>query len=284
LGVAYAGLSVWQLGIDPWVATVAGGLTALGGVLPDLDSDSGVPQREMFSWAAAVIPALFVRRMHRSWGLTPDQILVCLGVGYFLIRYGVSRIFQHVTVHRGMFHSIPGMLIAGMAVFLIYHHPSLEVKAYLAIGVMIGFLSHLILDEWCSVDYRGLVPKLKSSAGSALKFFSPSQVANLTAYAMLGLLTWKTVERFQTPMMEREAELSLAQSPEPARLLPTPSTTPPSATTAQPVLSLPSIPFITTSAPKPAAEPAPPPPPPAASKSGWGAVDPVRERLLPGGR
>src|SRR4051812_12245873 len=58
LGIAYAGASWWGLQVDPALAGVAGVLTALGGLLPDLDSDSGVPVREMFNLAATLIPLI----------------------------------------------------------------------------------------------------------------------------------------------------------------------------------------------------------------------------------
>ena len=51
---------------------------------------------------------------------------------------------------------------------------------------MIGFLSHLVLDEIYSVDWRGVRIKLKASAGSAVKFMSPSVIATATCYAILG--------------------------------------------------------------------------------------------------
>ena len=56
LGAAFAGASWWQFGVDWPVAAVGGLLTALGGLLPDLDSDSGVPVREMSHLAAASRP------------------------------------------------------------------------------------------------------------------------------------------------------------------------------------------------------------------------------------
>jgi hypothetical protein len=55
---------------------------------------------------------------------------------------------------------------------------------------MLGFLSHLILDEIYSVDWRGVVPKLKSSAGSAFKFGSSSLIATATCYLLLGGLVY----------------------------------------------------------------------------------------------
>src|SRR5262249_31762639 len=106
LGAGYGGLAAWHGHMDWGPAVLGGGLTALGGMLPDLDSDSGVPVRELSSLAAAVTPFLLVHRL-QSAGLSMDQTLVCLGGMYLFIRYAVGTIFKFLSVHRGMFHSIP---------------------------------------------------------------------------------------------------------------------------------------------------------------------------------
>jgi membrane-bound metal-dependent hydrolase YbcI (DUF457 family) len=183
LGVGY-GAALFSQGVDPATCVLAAGVTALGGLMPDLDSDSGKPVRELFSIAAIVVPMLFLRRMIR-WGLSAEEVLLIVGLLYVFIRFVVSAAFNKLTVHRGMFHSIPAMFIAGCVPFLAYHHPSLGVRAVLGLGVMIGFLSHLILDELCSVDFSGLTLRLNKMAGSALKFTSPSQTATATCYALL---------------------------------------------------------------------------------------------------
>ncbi len=185
LGFAYTGLSIWQLHVDWPIACVGGILTALGGLLPDLDSDSGVPVREMSHLAAALAPVLLLRRM-ASLGLSHEQVfLACAGV-YCFIRFILFRMFRRITVHRGMYHSIPAMLIAGLIIFLASEHPDVEVRAFFAVGAMIGFLSHLVLDELCSVGFNGVAPSLNKYAGTAVKFYSPSIGANLFTYLMLG--------------------------------------------------------------------------------------------------
>ena len=125
-----------------------------------------------------------------------------------MIRYVVSEVFKRLTVHRGMYHSIPAMLVAGLCVYLAYHSPDRNIRVLLGCGVMLGFLSHLVLDEIYSVDWRGMKPKLKSSAGSAVKFFSPSLFANVTCYTMLGGLlylacTWTIRRAEATWVFER---------------------------------------------------------------------------------
>ena len=184
LGAAYGSLAVWQWDFDWGPALLAAGLTALGGLLPDLDSDSGVPVRELFSLAATIVPLLMLHRL-RLLGFTIEQTIVLLAPIYLFIRYGIANVFKRYTVHRGMFHSIPGMLIAGFGVFLVYNTADELVRWFVAGGVMLGFLSHLVLDELCSVDFMGASIRLNKFAGSALKFWSPSAIATFVAYLLL---------------------------------------------------------------------------------------------------
>ena len=197
LGTACGACAAWQLDLDWGPVFLGAGLTALGGLLPDLDSDSGVPVRELFSVAAVVVPLFILRRLWRR-GVPADEILVVVGFSYVFIRYALSGLFKRLTVHRGMFHSLPAMLIAGLAVFLLDKGSPIESRLFLTACVMIGFLSHLVLDELCSVDFNGLKLRLNKYAGSALKLTSPSWVGTLTCYTILaGLsyLTWQDVAR-----------------------------------------------------------------------------------------
>jgi membrane-bound metal-dependent hydrolase YbcI (DUF457 family) len=190
LGAAYGSLALLRPEPDWGPAVLAAGLTTLGGLMPDLDSDSGVPVRELFGVSAAVIPALMYQPL-RDHGLPLEQTLVLLGCVYLLIRYVAADLFRRWTVHRGMFHSIPALLIAGLVVWLLYPNPDPGPRLFLAGGVMLGFLSHLVLDELCSVDFMGARLRLNKYAGSALKFRSPSRSATLTAYLILaGLGVW----------------------------------------------------------------------------------------------
>lgn len=177
---------------------LVGCLTAAGGMLPDLDSDSGVPVREMSGLAAAVVPLLLYNRI-RAAGLTHEGVLAALVLAYLVIRYGAANLLKHVSVHRGMFHSVPAMFIAGLLVYLGYHCSDAEqsTRYVLAVGVMIGFLSHLVLDEIYSVDFNGLRVSLKSSAGSAVKFFSPSVLGTTACYGLLGGLFYLAYADFQ---------------------------------------------------------------------------------------
>jgi len=201
LGVAYGGVAVQPLGFPTETALLAAGLTAVGGMLPDLDSDSGVPVREMFGLAAVVLPLTLVPRLFHMH-VSQEGILVTLLFAYVGIRYGASKVFRRFTVHRGMFHSVPALLICGLIVYLGYHSPDRRLRLLLAGGVMAGFFSHLLLDEMYSVDFRGLKVKLNKYAGTAVKMFSPSFSGTATCYALLGALLYLAYLDYTHPMTD----------------------------------------------------------------------------------
>ena len=57
-------------------------------------------------------------------------------------------------------------------------------------AVVLGYLSHLLLDELYSIQWRRGRIGMKRSFGSALKLYGHSLWANLSAYAKLALLTF----------------------------------------------------------------------------------------------
>jgi len=209
LGAAYGAGAAWQWNMDWGPVFLGAGLTAFGGLLPDLDSDSSVPVREVFGLAAAITPLLLTHRILRH-GFSPEQTLVLLAGIYLLIRYGIRNLLAKLTVHRGMFHSIPAMLIAGLIVFLCYHSPSSTIRLYLGGGVMLGFLSHLVLDALYGVDLMGAKLSLQKHAGGPLKFFSPSWTATLTTYGFLAGLVYSAYLQFTPP--DQAWRISLSQT------------------------------------------------------------------------
>jgi membrane-bound metal-dependent hydrolase YbcI (DUF457 family) len=186
-GVAYAGAGI-AMGV-PWdSALVAGGLCGISGMLPDLDSGSGRPLRETMGFAAAVVPMLLVDRFQQL-GLSYEQLVLATGGLYLLIRYGIAKMLAKYTVHRGMFHSIPAALTFAGVAFLVCGCSDLHLRYFKAGAVLLGVMSHLVLDEIYSVQlngFRGV--RLKSSSGTALKFWSPSMWANISAYGKLAIV------------------------------------------------------------------------------------------------
>jgi membrane-bound metal-dependent hydrolase YbcI (DUF457 family) len=192
LAAGYGSLGVLQWNFDWGDACLAAGLCTVGGVLPDLDSDSSVPVRELFGIAAAVGSLLAYARLRH--GLNHEQAILIAGLIYLFIRYAVSQVFKWLTVHRGMFHSLPAMCIAGLGVYLLQPGSDPAQRQYLAAAMALGYLSHLVLDEIYAVDMSGVKIRFNKFAGSAVKFWSKSMVATLTCYAILAALVFVAVD------------------------------------------------------------------------------------------
>jgi hypothetical protein len=75
LGAGYGVAAVYAAGFSPVHAALAGCLTGIAGMLPDLDSESGRPVREIFGVVAAVAPLVLMNRLE-SWGGSRDAALL----------------------------------------------------------------------------------------------------------------------------------------------------------------------------------------------------------------
>jgi len=184
LGYGVAGHYLW--GFTPATCVLSAGLCSVAGMLPDVDSDSGVPLRESLAFGSAVIPMLMLNRFEQL-GLSRESMVLVGAVLYLAIRFGVGEFLRRYTVHRGMFHSVPAMLIVGLLGYLICSDNQEIVRCFKAGALMIGFFSHLALDEIYSVDLKNV--KIKKSFGTAIKFWGESWWANVSVYAKLLVLT-----------------------------------------------------------------------------------------------
>jgi len=186
IGYGYWGVTSQSMSLESGM--LAAGLCSVSGMLPDLDSDSGVPLRETSMFIAAVAPMLMIDRF-RDLGLSHEAMALAAMLVYIAIRFIAVEFFKRYTVHRGMWHSIPAAASAGLLAYLLMPCHSESVRVYKSLAVVLGFLVHLIMDEIWSIDVGGGF-RLKRSFGTALKFFSGSFLANLSVYAKLALLVY----------------------------------------------------------------------------------------------
>ena len=184
VGAGYAGAAWYVGGMHPRTCLLGGGLCAVAGMLPDLDSGQGTPVRESVAFAAAIVPMILVHRIHQS-GL-PIEAVILLGAGiYAAIRFGVSWLLEHYTTHRGMFHSLPAAAIAGQVTYLAFWHEDPLRRYYVASAVVLGFLTHLVLDEIWSVRNGQFGPKAKKGFGTAMKFHGPVLWSTIVSYVVV---------------------------------------------------------------------------------------------------
>ncbi len=187
VGVGYGAAAWYAGGLPPMTCVLGGGLCAVAGMLPDLDSGPGVPLRESVAFAAAVTPIMMIHRFQQM-GLPAEAIILVGAAIYLGIRYGLSWLLTNHSQHRGMFHSLPAAAIAGQVTFLAFSAEEPLRRYFVASAVVLGFLTHLVLDEIWSVKMGWFGPKAKKSFGTALKFHGPELWPTVIAYVLTLLL------------------------------------------------------------------------------------------------
>ncbi len=210
LGIGYAGLG-YHFGVPIESSLIAGGLCGVGGMLPDIDSDSGIPFRESMGFAAAIAPMMLLDRF-RELGLNYEQIVLATGGMYLFVRFGLARLLAKYTVHRGMFHSLPAAFIFAGVVFLLCGSGNLQLRYFKACGVFLGVMSHLVLDEIYAVEWAGGRWRFKKSFGTALKLWGQNSWANISTYGKLAIVV--TMILGEPMIMERYGPSPVAVSRE----------------------------------------------------------------------
>lgn len=182
-GVAY-GMAIAHVGyVKAPEAALAAAVCTFGGILPDLDSDSSKPIRELFHLLGSVAAIVTLHRFHQHVSVSTEIALLLAVAAYLFTRYAVAQFFAWLTVHRGMFHSLPAAILAGELIFLLYDSAELPARWAVATAMSLGYLSHLVLDAvW---DLRSVRTSKASRSGSPLKLFSSSPLANIFCWTCL---------------------------------------------------------------------------------------------------
>ena len=176
----------------PWLIFLA----TLGGLLPDIDASNSRPVKLLFNVLAFMGVAATLHKFKDSY--SPYPLLLMLAGTYLFIRYAMFALFNALTVHRGVFHSLLAALFFALLMTCIsyrfLHWDALH--AWLnGVFVGLGFIVHLVLDELYSVDLSN--SRMKSSFGTALKLFNYS---NMTASALMTICTMTLYWMAPSPM------------------------------------------------------------------------------------
>jgi membrane-bound metal-dependent hydrolase YbcI (DUF457 family) len=146
-------------------------LGTFSGTLPDIDSDTSTALTNFFNFLAVFLAflVLFVQ----IGSLSIIEMMIVWAAVFSLVRYGIFQIFTWYTVHRGLFHSIPAALVAGLLICVIcnFLFKMSPMNAWMSgFFVSLGYISHLVLDEIYSIELSSA--RIKWTFGSACKFFN----------------------------------------------------------------------------------------------------------------
>jgi len=168
-GVLSSSLLTLQM-VDSKEAIVAFAVGTLASLAPDIDANNSKPLK-IASTVIAIVISFFTVFAQAGRISIVEMVLFWLFL-FFIIRFVFMLLFQSVTVHRGVFHSVVmAVLLGEIAVLIFYHFYGFEIASAYLLGFIFffGYILHLVLDELVSVNLFGM--SYKRSLGSATKFF-----------------------------------------------------------------------------------------------------------------
>jgi membrane-bound metal-dependent hydrolase YbcI (DUF457 family) len=184
----FGALASWYLDmISPFGIPVVALSGIVGGIAPDIDHDNSRPIRIIFNWATVIIPTLLLWRfdsLTRQW-----DVASCIWIFVALaIYFPICWIFKKLTVHRGIFHSVPAALIFGLTIYILMGQRTDQIDLQISLGItgMMGYFIHLVLDEAYSVDFNN--KRIKRSFGTAMSLYKKNKVVNVFSYVVLFVL------------------------------------------------------------------------------------------------
>jgi len=180
--------------VSAWFLPLIFVATVVGAFLPDLDSDTGAPLKILliiFSVIGSAVTGWIVLNQEESSLL---QLAGFVAFSGLFIYYVIGGIFKKLTNHRGIFHSIPAVVLSAMLTLTLLNLIDLDlnIKMMVSLGVGLGYLCHLILDELNSTVNLGGIPFIPNkSIGTALKLYSKNWKLSLGVYGITGWLIFQ---------------------------------------------------------------------------------------------
>lgn len=181
---AVAAVQIFNLGLIPTIAVAIMG--TVGGLLPDLDSDSGKPIALIFGAISILIPALMLEKLPVTKQFSPEFLVSYFVISYLIINIFICNIIKKITHHRGICHSLPFAVLMGELGYLLFLPSGKDLALLIGISLFSGSLVHLLLDELHAISFHYfIIPKFKNSFGSAIKLKTDSFVATSVIYVLV---------------------------------------------------------------------------------------------------
>ncbi len=159
----------------------------IGGLLPDIDLPNSRPAKMGFAVVSLAVALLSVWLMY-GVNLFRLEALMVFGGSYLVVRHVIIAVFNRLTTHRGVVHSVPFVLLCALGLVHLLIHTNVGRADLAGVFLFFGAIIHLLLDEMFSVNAFGL--KLKKSFGSALKFIEFKKLPIYIVLYSLCALLW----------------------------------------------------------------------------------------------
>jgi hypothetical protein len=180
-----------------WIALLLFAVAIIGAFLPDLDHDEGIPVRIIFGLLATLTATLAIYWHYLKGGFALWYILIAGLLIFAVVWFGVKRLFKMATHHRGIYHSIPAILIAALLAMELSRQFLDDIRLIQTIGgaMAVGYFTHLLLDEiFGTVTMTGRPFRSARVTASPLSYRSNSLPVTLIAWALVILLIWRNLD------------------------------------------------------------------------------------------
>lgn len=235
-GIVLAKAGLQARHIDPPEGAGILMLAMIGASIPDIDygritaenSENPAETREskpfryftfFLSVGISILCFYYVNALIR---LTGDEILSIPNMSVFIIlclivSMTVRFLIKKVTVHRGVMHSIPFAMLCAELTFLlvIYNYQlltsfrsvSVKMPGYFAAAVFIGYLSHLITDEFHSIRWaEGRLTRTRYFGTAFTMYTKGSPIANFMLYCLVVMFLFINLSVYSNTVVTPSSE------------------------------------------------------------------------------
>ncbi|MCB0324553.1 MAG: metal-dependent hydrolase [Bdellovibrionales bacterium] len=206
VGLLYTLGGIFVLSINPEYALLAGVIIVIAGMLPDVDSGTGVPARELAGLLAAVSPLLILEHIPEVRVGGVARVTLVVVCAYLLTRVLIVRGLQKFASHRGIWHSLPAAIITFELTYLLFWDVFWYDRLYLASAALTGFMLHLLMDAYTNLDLVGQAMGNANKKPPVLKLRGKSMGPTIAMYAGMLYLGYFVARDFY-PGIERYARL-----------------------------------------------------------------------------
>jgi len=215
VGVGLGVCSKFCFGVSLPQSLLGSVLCALGGVLPDIDSDGSTAYRRCMGTIAGSVSIILASRLG-DFIREPETVITASALAYVFIFYGIGSVVKRLTAHRGMCHSLPFGIIAAEIIFILSSGDT-QLRLFKSFAIFLGVLVHLTLDEIysfevgkASLEHSNKLVRVKKSFGTAIKLIDyqhmKSTICFYIAVIMLGQCAMD-VQQIQAQMGDEAQEI-----------------------------------------------------------------------------
>jgi hypothetical protein len=212
-GIILASMGLHAHHLQPIEGMVVVALAGIGGSIPDMDLNKtgkknnkkpvetgSKPFRYFTLLLSLAVPILFLYHLNPKIGEDLWTNISLYIIFSTLIYRSIRSFLKSTTSHRGVMHSIPFAFLCAEVTYLIFvsdyslfEYASKKMPEYFASAVFVGYLTHLLADEYCTVKWDKKKKKITKNQyfGTAFTLYSHKRStpeANLVLYFLVIML------------------------------------------------------------------------------------------------